>query len=253
MMGTTSATSVVVLDTVRALLRAQTEEEVVRAVIEAVRDLGGRVAPPTGRSDELPLDLTFGIGDPLIPRGDADTLEVLARELPLLAEDAAIALARVRREVQLCYSAETDALTGLGNRRVTMRALGRLSRGDSVVLIDLDRFKVINDTLGHDAGDDVLRSFARALHIVLRSSDTAGRLGGEEFALLLPRTGSEGALHLLGRLRESWVQVRPHPVTFSAGVAAVGDQPPRHALTRADQAMYLAKLNGRDRTEVADG
>ena len=242
------------LDAVRALLRARTEEEVVGVIIEVVRDVGGTIVAPTGKTaGELPIDVTFGIGEPLVPAGDDATLAALAECLPLLIEDAYVALQRTRREAHLALSASSDPLTGLANRRVTMRVLGRLQAHDTVVVIDLDLFKSINDTLGHDAGDVVLRSFARSLRTVMRAADTAGRLGGEEFALLLPRTDSAGAVRVVGRLRDTWWRSRPQPVTFSAGVAQVLDSSPREALTRADLAMYAAKANGRDRVEVANG
>ena len=148
-------------------------------------------------------------------------------------------------------SATSDPLTGLTNRRVAMRVLGRLGVGDTVVFVDLDFFKIVNDTLGHDAGDDVLRAFARSLRTVARAADTVGRIGGEEFLLLLPTTDTHGALSLLERLRELWDTAKPHSVTFSAGVAAVGVAGSRAALSDADAALFAAKRAGRNRVEVA--
>jgi diguanylate cyclase (GGDEF)-like protein len=251
--GTGTTAERVLLGAARALLRAAKEEEVVGVVIEAVRDLGGGIAPPsTHGSGELPVDVSLGVGGPLVPTGDPGTLLVLGSVLPSLVDDAQVALARLRRETHFAESASTDALTGLPNRRAAMRVLGRLRAGDTVVMLDLDHFKAVNDTLGHDAGDAVLRAFARSVRSVVRAFDSPGRLGGEEFVLLLPHTDTDGALTLLARLRVAWLTVRPHPVTFSAGVAAVHARAAREALTRADEALYRAKNGGRDRFEVAE-
>ncbi|MEO5900343.1 MAG: GGDEF domain-containing protein [Ilumatobacteraceae bacterium] len=171
--------------------------------------------------------------------------------LPGLAEDARVVLERIRRETHFVDAASNDVLTGLPNRRVAMRVLGRLHDGDSVAMIDLDHFKEVNDTLGHGAGDEVLRGFARALRMAIRASDTAGRIGGEEFLLLLPAASPDDALAVLDRLRLVWAEIRPSPITFSAGVATVTDGAQREALTRADEALYAAKNSGRDRFEVA--
>ncbi|MEW6154995.1 MAG: GGDEF domain-containing protein [Actinomycetota bacterium] len=243
-----------VLGTVRRLLRARTEEEVVGALIDVVRDLGGVIVPPSeSGADQLPVDVTFGLGGPLVPSGRPEVLATLSEVLPPLVDDAHVALERARVQVHLAESAATDVLTGLANRRSTMRVLARLGRGDTVAMVDLDHFKRVNDTYGHDAGDAVLRSFARAVRGVVRTADTAGRIGGEEFVLLLPHTSPAGAVELLARLRVAWAAVRPYEVTFSGGVAAVGPSGPRAALARADSALYAAKGNGRDRVEVADG
>lgn len=244
----------VIIATLRRCLRASAPEDVVAAVMDAVRDLGGEVLPPSASAvDSFPVDLSFGDGDPLVPVATGAASARLARVLPGLVEDARTAVARIRQEVHLEESATTDALTGLANRRVAMRVLGRLDVGDTVVYIDLDHFKRVNDTLGHDAGDGVLRAFARSMRAVARAGDTVGRHGGEEFVMLLPRTGVDGALVVLDRLRWMWEAARPQPVTFSAGVATVASSGGRAALNRADAALYAAKRAGRDRVEVADG
>lgn len=242
----------VIVAALRALLRATTGEEVAAAVARAVRELGGTLVPPVGGLDELPVDVTFGSAEPLVPTGDPPTLAVLRAVLPALVDDAHVALDRTRRESHLAESALTDPLTGLANRRVAMRVLGRLRDGDSVVVVDLDHFKQINDTSGHAAGDTVLRAFAATLRGVVRASDTAARFGGEEFLLLLPRTDVAGAVELLDRVRATWETTRPAPVTFSAGIAAV-DGDPAAALASADEALYRAKAAGRNRVEAADG
>lgn len=236
----------------RGLLRAGSADEAAAIVAEAVRALGGELEAPSARSPrQLPLDVTFGTGDPLVPAADSEALDRLRVVLPAVIEDAHVALGRIRRESHLAASAGTDVLTGLPDRRIGMRVLGRLEEGDVLAMIDLDRFKDVNDELGHEAGDEVLRSFAAALRRVVRAADTAARLGGEEFLLLLPRTSLEGAGAVLERLRQTWSEDRPQPITFSAGLAVVGPDGGQRALTAADRALYAAKRGGRDRVEVA--
>lgn len=172
----------------------------------------------------------------------------------------------------LARQAVTDPLTGFRNRRGFMTdadaALARCARAGqetTVVMIDLDRFKAINDMHGHAAGDNVLRDTAIAIQERLRAGDLPGRLGGEEFALLLPDTGIDAAVAIAERLRVALHAAVPHPgggrVTASFGVASVPARPggtPRvrlqgldAALAAADAALYRAKENGRDRVERA--
>jgi diguanylate cyclase (GGDEF)-like protein len=159
--------------------------------------------------------------------------------------------------------ARYDGLTGLLNRRALMEALEtefvRLSRygGElSLVLLDIDHFKQINDRFGHPVGDEVLRGVGELLQRQLRTVDLAGRYGGEEFLLVLPHTGLAGA-HVLAttlRARLAELKVTPlgAPVTASFGVApiepAYGIQA---AIAAADQALYEAKAGGRDQVRLA--
>ena len=162
-----------------------------------------------------------------------------------------------------------DALTGLLNRRELNRLLAeeterakRFGRTFALVLLDLDRFKSINDNHGHPAGDAVLREVARRLSALMRRVDRVARYGGEELAVLLLELSVEEAQETAQRLVDA---VRDHPividdagtsilVTVSAGVAGV----PRHAttstaiVTAADKALYRAKHKGRDRVVVAE-
>ncbi|MCK9686840.1 GGDEF domain-containing protein [Scleromatobacter humisilvae] len=160
--------------------------------------------------------------------------------------------------------AQVDELTRLSNRRHVIEALAaeqvrclRSGRPLSVVLIDLDHFKAINDQHGHAVGDAVLCAFADALRGGLRESDAAGRWGGEEFLLLLPDTSAAAAAVLVDRLRDavarmSFDHVLPGlRISFSAGVTECAPDEHSHvAIERADQAMYLAKEAGRARTTV---
>lgn len=149
-----------------------------------------------------------------------------------------------------------DPLTGVGNRRLLELELAQAGGAlGTLVVVDLDHFKAINDRLGHDEGDAVLRRFADVTRGVLRKSDRLYRLGGEEFVLWLPQGEPQAVQALLQRLRARVaedVQADQQPVTFSAGVAvhAVGE-PWQACLARADAALYDAKRTGRDRAAWA--
>ncbi|HEU4976950.1 MAG TPA: diguanylate cyclase [Baekduia sp.] len=160
---------------------------------------------------------------------------------------------------RLGEAARTDPLTGLLNRRgfdealdVELERAARLGSPASLLIVDLDHFKRINDHLGHRSGDAVLRSFAVALTASKRKFDIAGRIGGEEFALLLPGTDATGAFLVAERFRRS---VREQlvgvdgPLTASIGVGAfpADGRDAETLLHHADEAMYAAKHLGRDR------
>jgi diguanylate cyclase (GGDEF)-like protein len=157
-----------------------------------------------------------------------------------------------------------DGLTGLANRRAASDALHaeaaraeRLETPLSVVLADLDAFKVVNDVHGHAVGDEVLRAFADVLRETLRESDVAGRWGGEEFLLLLPGADEEGAAQLADRVRVGFAS-RSIPsipdlrLTASFGVAEyAGETNTEQLVAAADSALYRAKRGGKDRVERA--
>jgi diguanylate cyclase (GGDEF)-like protein/PAS domain S-box-containing protein len=168
-------------------------------------------------------------------------------------------------EKELVRLADTDNLTGLFNRRIFLERLAheinRFQRyGTAVVLmmLDLDHFKKVNDTYGHAAGDKVLREFARILRKTVRVTDVSGRVGGEEFAVLLPETTMDIAMPVAQRIlrlvRESTVVIDGKEIRFtvSIGLSQVHaeDTHPEPLLARADAAMYQAKDSGRDRAEI---
>jgi diguanylate cyclase (GGDEF)-like protein/PAS domain S-box-containing protein len=206
----------------------------------------------------------LGVGNKPLPYVEYD-LETVS----LLADLAWDFAENKRMEVELREMATTDFLTGLYNRRHFMGRmedeLARLKRHDtqcaSVLMLDLDRFKNINDTLGHSAGDLVLKHFAAIVQAELRKIDTAGRIGGEEFAILLPGSDAEAAQAFAERLRQKVSDTpaaregKSIPATVSIGISALraGDAAPDAALIRADQALYRAKEGGRNRVEVAGG
>ena len=170
----------------------------------------------------------------------------------LLSDQAGTLLERLRNVGALRQQVRTDPLTGLANRRAFLESLDRLRPGGVVVFLDLDHFKALNDTQGHQAGDAVLQQFARALRKAVRDDDCAARYGGEEFALVLPSAASvdmaPAAQVVVERLRGLW----DGPVTFSVGIAVhrAGDAPST-TLARADEALYEAKANGRNTLVVA--
>jgi diguanylate cyclase (GGDEF)-like protein len=175
---------------------------------------------------------------------------------------------RDRTEGEMARMVVTDLLTGALNRRGfferAIAAIGQAQRAGqavSLVMFDLDRFKAINDRAGHAAGDTVLRRFAAVAALELRPGDVFGRVGGEEFAVLLPGNTEEAALAVAERLRARVRAEVAHPadsdaVTVSAGVACLpAGIEPESALTSglsaADGALYAAKQAGRDRAMVA--
>lgn len=172
---------------------------------------------------------------------------------------------RMQLETELRHMAFHDPLTGAHNRRSFMQGLAqemhrvqRTGEVGALLMLDIDHFKRVNDTWGHDVGDAVLKHLVTVLQAGLRQLDMLGRLGGEEFAVLLPATQLEGALELAERLRQAVAQT-PAPVhgsdgqsvayTISIGVALLGCETthPDDVLKRADSAMYLAKSTGRNR------
>lgn len=239
-----------VLAATHELLWISSRADAQATAVRLVAALGGAVVTPDAADgDALPVDVSFGEGGTLLPSAPVASVAhmQLARRLPGFVRDAHRAVELAARTRRLVEEAEVDPLTGLATRRVVGRALGRLRSDDLVIMLDLDRFKQLNDTLGHEQGDRVLRGFGRAIGACIRARDLAGRYGGEEFVIILTGSdGSDGAEAFLNRLRTAWGAVRPHPVTFSAGISRVGSDPSR-ALAAADEAMYEAKRSGRDR------
>jgi diguanylate cyclase (GGDEF)-like protein/PAS domain S-box-containing protein len=171
---------------------------------------------------------------------------------------------RKRMEGELRQLASTDPLTGIANRRRFLEAMNaelqrirRYGNGGSLLMLDLDHFKRVNDKHGHAAGDEVLRHFTVLVQRHLRTTDLLGRLGGEEFGVLLTETPHAGAREFAERLRRH-VEAEPAPtgrgsipVTVSIGLTVLtgSDAAPDDVLARADEALYEAKSKGRNRVE----
>jgi len=195
----------------------------------------------------------------LVSRGEA--LSEANRQLERRVAERTEALARANAELE-CL-AHQDGLTGLANRRAVDLALEkaiaqhrRHGRELGVLLADLDHFKRINDTHGHEAGDQVLRAFGECLRGALREGDLAARFGGEEFLILLPETDHAGVQRVGEKLRAALAALELQPVgrvTASFGGAVWNEGETATAFVkRADAALYAAKQAGRDRVVLAD-
>jgi diguanylate cyclase (GGDEF)-like protein len=184
--------------------------------------------------------------------------------LEAAATEASAALARVYSLREAETRASTDALTGLPNRRYFDEYLGLLARRRraedrvGVLMVDIDRFKRLNDTFGHGVGDHVLREVAQAIAAAVRDDDVPARFGGEEFAVLLRNPTLGVAIEVGERVRRSVSQldlrrmgVPGVSVSVGVAVADASDEPLDTIIDRADQALYRAKRAGRDRVVAA--
>ncbi|MNP09010.1 putative diguanylate cyclase YdaM [compost metagenome] len=184
-----------------------------------------------------------------------------SREADLLTKAVFLAVADIQKQTdQLTQEAATDTLTGLKNRRSLEYTLSQWMASGvpfSLIVLDVDRFKFVNDTYGHVTGDEVLKHVAGVIVSSLRPDDVCHRFGGEEFVILLARTRPAEAFKAAERVRRALEQSKgpiPTQVTVSQGIAHY----PQHAseqeelLEKADQALYLAKKNGRNKTIVAE-
>lgn len=193
---------------------------------------------------------------PMMLRGQQGRRLLL--EVERSARYAALAIHREQRLAQLQRLAATDDLTMIANRRSFTASLDReiarsLRHGEpmSLVLLDLDHFKQINDVHGHPAGDEALRNVAAALTVASRTLDTPARYGGEEFAVILPDCDARQSVIIADRLRAAVGQApAPTPLTASAGVATFPSQASNaeELIAAADGALLQAKRSGRDRT-----
>ena len=185
----------------------------------------------------------------------------LASAIVLLAQRAH---AQYHRQTEL---ATIDSLTGMFNRRSIIARANALERSTAdsgtmaIMMIDVDHFKSINDDFGHAVGDEILKRISKILRTQIRATDFVGRYGGEEFLVLMPDTGYEGALKVAEKLRSSVASsiFQPRAVSISIGIATTtaaaetGDMSPLdHTLKRADEALYKAKDAGRNCIRLAD-
>jgi diguanylate cyclase (GGDEF)-like protein len=252
--------------------RARTEEDAHQVLREELNQL----LPGTQVHVLDPGTPTQGMRFPAIAGGEE--VAVLAvgslddpsdRQALVLAQAAARCaptFATLRTLAEAEHRASTDQLTGLPNPSATHDALARLvaasqrsGRPLAVALLDIDHFKRVNDRFGHAKGDEVLAAAGRAVAGATRASDVAGRVGGEEFLILMPDTDADGAREVAERVRAALEALEidgiEHGVTGSLGVALH----PRDAIEgaelvrRADQAMYAAKDAGRNRVVLASG
>ncbi len=224
------------------------------------------------------LIVEFASGDMSVrmePSAARDTIDAVITGINLLAEELQQMYGDLEARVvertaaleaaqeQLKQLALTDSLTGLANRNLLgdriSQALMRADRGGlppAVILIDLDEFKLINDSLGHSAGDAVLVEVAQRLREVVRDTDTVGRLGGDEFAIVLPDTAEAVAMRVARRTLEALqkpVSISPREVTVTASIGlriGLRGQTGESLLRDADIAMYRAKALGKSNVQV---
>jgi two-component system cell cycle response regulator len=242
--------------------------EICRRIRQEPRLAGMYVLLLTGRGsrDDLVAGLDAGADDYMIKPIDAEELrarvQVGVRVASLQARLADRVSDLQTASEHLARLVSTDVLTNVYTRRawferaaIEFSRCQRYGRAFGLMVIDLDLFKRINDSFGHEVGDRVLRGFADLLMGESRQSDIVGRLGGEEFALLVPETPQAAAQHLAGRIRDGCrdlvVDSASGPVrcTCSIGISefAPTDDSVESALRRADAALYEAKRQGRDR------
>ncbi|HET7452127.1 MAG TPA: diguanylate cyclase [Thermoanaerobaculia bacterium] len=222
------------------------------------------IASARGEAPMRTEGIELGADDYLVKPVDAAELFARLRN--------GLTLRRLQAELEeknreLAQLAATDPLTGLPNRRafdvnLQREVEGARRHGDalSLVLLDVDEFKPVNDRFGHDVGDEVLREIGRRLRLSCRTGDTVARIGGEEFALILTRTGGEGAVSVAERTRAAIsgspaaTSVGALSVTVSAGIASAGGPiafDPQELYRAADDALYEAKRAGRNRVSMA--
>jgi diguanylate cyclase (GGDEF)-like protein/PAS domain S-box-containing protein len=198
-------------------------------------------------------------------RDEAQPTDTERQVVELAANVGAIAIARGRTAAKLAHQATHDALTGLPNRDTVLDRLRRITSGPerdgpgtAVLFLDIDRFKVLNDSVGHDAGDKLLVDLGERLREALRPGDLVARFGGDEFVMVCERVGGELdayalAARILELVREPFTINRSEVVvTASVGIAMVDGRDPESLLRDADAAMYWAKERGRARAELFD-
>jgi diguanylate cyclase (GGDEF)-like protein len=204
--------------------------------------------------------------EPALTSAWLTVLSVEALLFTIAAAFVLLAMAKERNEQGHKTAAMIDPLTGLANRRafeqeaeqITRRQIA-LNRPVAVFLIDLDHFKAINDNFGHATGDCVLQLFAEVCAANLRSTDLVGRLGGEEFAVLLSDANHDNAFMVAERIRSAFataaMMADDHMIgaTISIGISIIQDPDQNLAilLAQADQALYQAKARGRNRVALA--
>jgi len=205
--------------------------------------------------------VVWGMDDP-----DQTIFEMIASQIGTALQGAWFVNQLRHAEAELRRQANTDALTGLFNRRHLFTLAEpmfdlalRHRRPFSVAMIDLDRFKLVNDRYGHLAGDRVLKAFAAFLQVSIRGTDLLGRYGGEEFLIIMPETSLEGAYQAVERLRrqiaESSFPAADQPIKLTASIGVAGidyaqDTDLPRLIEKADRALYRAKGNGRNQVAV---
>jgi diguanylate cyclase (GGDEF)-like protein len=228
------------------------------ALVPAMATLRFRLAVSVALAGVAAL-LIVGVGFAVNPSVAVDHPVAMIAALVMVANIVGVCVALMQGELEHRDRAVLDPLTGLLNRSsldsrvIEIEEQAHLTGAAvSVVVLDLDAFKRVNDTHGHDRGDAVLRDAAYEIRKSLRSFELVYRIGGEEFLVLLPDTDARAAHHVAEKLRTEVAGARSAvPVTVSIGVATWDGEAPEDLLHRADGALYAAKDAGRDRVAAA--
>jgi diguanylate cyclase (GGDEF)-like protein len=232
-------------------IRKQTRKHYIYAIVLSARDT----------KSDIVAALATGADDYLVkPFNDMELqarIQVAFRTLKLHEE-------LIAANERLNVLASEDPLTSLMNRRALMSAFAREVKrarrthsSITLVMCDLDKFKDINDTLGHSVGDEVLQAVSRALKCISRGSDLVARIGGDEFLVVLSGSDVRGAVTFVGRVQERMRKAEEItslalPVSLSFGIAEMDlEADEQTAIARADTALYEAKNSGRDQYHVA--
>lgn len=253
--------ALLVTDDTAAVVGVVSERDLVRAIAEIGDGIVGRPVAEIMTCAVITCTPRDNVVDTL-----AMMNEKRIRHMPVLDDGKPLAMISIREFDHACrqlqIQSRTDELTGLANRRYFMEMLDtELARGKrydmplSLAILDIDHFKHVNDTFGHDAGDRVLCDLAKVLVRELRTFDGIGRLGGEEFAILFPNTSAENAKlaceRLITAIRAQEVVTDEGTIRFTASFGltdAAGDTPDGRALLNAaDKLLYQAKGEGRNR------
>ncbi|MBI5751336.1 MAG: GGDEF domain-containing protein [Hydrogenophilales bacterium] len=243
-------------------------DEVAKRTGSLVNDLGERNRDMRHSIDELSSvqekTLIMQLLEALVAK--ADSIHETVADTHEDMEATRLALDHMSAElIETRQSLHEDSLTGAQNRRgmdtILLREVARAKRNQNrlvVAMMDVDHFKQVNDTYGHDVGDKLLVHLSMIAKSVMRESDALIRYGGEEFLLILPETDLQGASYVMDRLRQVIAKApliydnKRIEVTLSAGLARLGEGENGHSLVlRADHALYEAKRAGRDRVVIA--
>ena len=219
-----------VVETVERLLHSPPQR--LPPAIARLRSGGTRAQPPPPASSST---------------GEAESLELASPDTSELARRYA------RRAAEYRYLAYRDPLTALPNRRAfedQVIALSRPGQDSALLAIDVDEFKEVNDTQGHEAGDALLHELGQVIHSAVRSTDTVARVGGDEFTVLLPACPPAEARRVAEQIRVAVEEMSGGKVTVSIGGARLGADR-RGAALNADRALYAAKAAGRNRAELS--
>jgi diguanylate cyclase (GGDEF)-like protein len=228
------------------------DEETARLVAETIGGEEPRLVPTSGKQSMLVLPLPAAdvpAGAVVVHPMESDDPEFSLDLARLFGTQVGIAIEHLFVIDELERATTRDELTGIGNRKHADALLQSLQQGDAVILLDLDGFKEVNDTLGHAAGDQVLQDLSAHLRHCLRDSDTSARLGGDEF-LIVARRAFADPLAVADRILIGWSN-SGRSTTISAGVALHDQEAePSATFDRADQALYQAKGAGKNRAHM---